>query len=104
MTDHTPTPWRHANTIYVGDNGCPAIVDHLNLVICDMLDDGRDDEECRANAALIVKAVNNHEALVKALQNIAAMDPKGIRADDLGHAARIARKALAGVVGGPARG
>ena len=29
-----------------------------------------------------------------ALEQIAAMDPKGVRADDLGQAARIARTAL----------
>ena len=34
------------------------------------------------------------DALVKALEVITAMDPKGIRADDLGRAARIAREAL----------
>jgi hypothetical protein len=34
-------------------------------------------------------------ALVKALEAISAMDPKGIRADDLGRAARIAAEALA---------
>ncbi len=32
-----------------------------------------------------------------ALRKIAAMDPKGIRADDLGRAARIARDAIARV-------
>lgn len=32
--------------------------------------------------------------LYHALQEIAAMDPKGIRADDLGRAARIASEAL----------
>lgn len=40
------------------------------------------------------------DALVKALEEIAAMDPKGIRADDLGRAARIAREALTRLVGG----
>jgi hypothetical protein len=35
------------------------------------------------------------EALVEALQKIAGMDPWGVRADDLGRAARIAREALA---------
>jgi len=35
------------------------------------------------------------EALDAALREIAAMDPKAIRADDLGRAARIARTTLA---------
>lgn len=43
-----------------------------------------------------LKAAN---LLVKALEEIAAMDPKGIRADDLGRAARIAAEALARHVG-----
>jgi spore maturation protein SpmB len=38
-------------------------------------------------------------ALVKALEQIAAMDPKGIRADDLGRAARTANEALLAAVG-----
>jgi hypothetical protein len=37
----------------------------------------------------------NVDALVKAMDEIAAMDPNGIRADDLGRAARIATDALA---------
>lgn len=36
---------------------------------------------------------------IKALQDIAAMDPKGIRADDLGRAARIASEGIQSVVG-----
>lgn len=35
-------------------------------------------------------------ALLKALDEISAMDPKGIRADDLGRAARIAAVAISG--------
>jgi hypothetical protein len=38
-------------------------------------------------------------ALVKALEQIAAMDPKGIRADDLGRAARTANEALLAAMG-----
>jgi hypothetical protein len=44
-----------------------------------------------ANAALIVKAVNSHEALVRALQKIVEMDDKPVP----GAYARIALKALA---------
>jgi hypothetical protein len=35
-----------------------------------------------------------HDAMAKALAEIAAMDPKGVRADDLGRAARIAAGAV----------
>ena len=51
-------------------------------------------ETTAANAAFIIKSVNNHDALVKALKEIAenpAMDPGGN--------SQIAREALAGLVG-----
>jgi hypothetical protein len=41
--------------------------------------------------------------LVAALEQIAAMDPKSIRADDLGRAARIAHEAIRSVVGGSSK-
>lgn len=36
------------------------------------------------------ECIAERDAMVRALRTIAAMDPKGIRADDLGRAARIA--------------
>lgn len=36
---------------------------------------------------------------IAAMEKIAAMDPKGIRADDLGRAARIASECINGAVG-----
>jgi len=45
--------------------------------------------------ARIEKLIARIEALEAALREIAAMDPKAIRADDLGRAARIARTTLA---------
>jgi hypothetical protein len=50
-------------------------------------------ENCKVNDC-------HKRELVAALEEIAAMDPKGVRADDLGRAARIAREAL-GSVGTP---
>ena len=47
---------------------------------------------------LCVKIIEQRDriwALEAALREITAMDPKAIRADDLGRAARIARAALA---------
>lgn len=41
------------------------------------------------------------DALVKALEDIAAMDPKGTRADDLGRAPRIAADGIKALVGTP---
>ncbi len=40
------------------------------------------------------KALAQRDALVGALQRIADMDPFGVRADDLGRASSIARRAL----------
>lgn len=97
MAEHTPTPWRAIEP------------DNSNYLLEIVGTNVRGNEElvCRppgrkrnANAAFIVKACNSHDALVKALEEIAAMDPKGIRADDLGRAARIAREALTRLVGG----
>ena len=68
MTDHTPTPWEcDWGTIPPDGPG----------TYCDVYTDGGDTiiarvndciERGHANAAFIVKAVNNHEALVKALK------------------------------------
>lgn len=37
------------------------------------------DKECEANAKLIVKAVNNHEKLIEALQNIIDNNPGTVK-------------------------
>lgn len=42
----------------------------------------------------------DRETLVAALKKISDMDPEGLRADDLGRAARIARDAIPDDVGG----
>jgi hypothetical protein len=43
---------------------------------------------------ILLDAAEEIERLRAALDQIVAMDPKGIRADDLGRAVRIARAAL----------
>jgi hypothetical protein len=48
---------------------------------------------------VLARWAQEQEAMAKALEKIAAMDPKGIRADDLGRAARIASEAAPGAVG-----
>lgn len=73
LTKHTPTPWPHG----CGDNASIDIVLPNNTTISI-------DRQCRykgeyvisreemeANARLIVKAVNNHEALIEALKSAA---------------------------------
>jgi hypothetical protein len=56
------------------------------------------DAKRRALAIADERAKENVQ-LRSALEKIAAMDPKGIRADDLGRAARIAREAIDPVSG-----
>lgn len=58
MSEHTKLPW-HATrkSVYVSDTNHNCLVQML-----------RNQEQNEANAALIVKAVNNHEALVEALK------------------------------------
>lgn len=125
MTDHSNLPWRAAK------GGFLMAPDGPNREVqVGKIGDFSDKELLRFNRdrwqddlELIVKAVNNHdaltemvklqgqeigitrerdEALTEALEKIAAMDPFGVRADDLGRAARVAREAL-GSVGGPVR-
>jgi len=73
MTKHVPTPWRlapakdYAGTelnIDAGERGTGGFICTAGH---------RGDEEAEANAALIVEAVNAHEALVSALRVCAGM-------------------------------
>jgi len=61
MAEHTPTPWRvKPDTTFIEqfENRRWGLI----VADCRMTDEGA------ANAAFIVKAVNNHEALVKELE------------------------------------
>lgn len=70
MSEHTPTPWRvgpdNVNPFYIAapDQGMTAFVGIVPIP----MQTGRTEAENRANAEFIVKAVNNHDALVKALE------------------------------------
>lgn len=108
MSEHTPTPWiyrpcKHDDWGWIRrtrEDGQPG-----DLVASarsgqyeseEALDQHRRDktDPYGANAAFIVKACNAYADLVKALEKIADMDPHGIRADDLGRAARVAHEAI----------
>jgi hypothetical protein len=83
MQRHSPTPWRAIDSIVIlseADHGFSTW-----LANCQVGGATRP-EQC-ANAAFIVKAVNAHEQLVKALQQIALFD------DTSGEVARAALKA-----------
>jgi hypothetical protein len=103
MTEHTPLPWDFMPSEKWHDlnsGNAPSSVFHIGdyTVVTDdpSYEFHASDAE---DAAYIVKACNAFPDLVKALEKIAAMDPWGVRADDLGRAARIARDAIADVKG-----
>lgn len=99
---HTPTPWREWNVIreegadeypapYAGDL---RIVGRNNICVGIIFGGVAGLPECEGNAALIVKAVNNHQALVDALRAIDAL-AVAHTIGAIGRAQSIARAALA---------
>ena len=62
MSGHTPTPWRGHDM----ETATLVGPDHLSIADCNARN--RLVAENRANAALIVRAVNSHAALVEALR------------------------------------
>lgn len=98
MSEHTPTPWHADPDWREGYSWNIHIVDAANpdMRICFMTSDG----PAQANADFIIKAVNNHDALVMALSGLIAFcDIKSEDETDWERAVTIARKTLAGVVG-----
>jgi len=78
-TKHTPTPWSAAISMDGRHNGfsilapwdCDGNEPYHPLIAKTFHNHGHCDmETSRANAAYIVKAVNAHEALVEALENL----------------------------------
>lgn len=107
MADHTPTPWQWDSGIIPPDgpgtysdiyvNGGEIIIAQVNDQI----------EQGKANAEFIIKAVNHHDALVKALQVLldeaTSFSVSGVYFDEdcMGHKGPdLARKALE-LVGSP---
>ena len=72
-TKHTETPWKvKGNNI---DIMAPDVAIG-ELLVAKVTHDGHDALEVQANAQFIIKAVNNHDALVEALQKLVlAVDP-----------------------------
>lgn len=89
MTNHTPTPW--AVTPCHTDINAYRIWDvHGNYLNEPFM------EEREANAAFIVKAVNNHEALVGALEYLVEYGlTSGPRSNGLHYDSAIMKKARA---------
>jgi len=66
MTEHTPTPWE-VERCQSGDMEMQGVRGaNGRIVIADLLRDGQDD----IDYAFIVRAVNCHEELVKALERV----------------------------------
>ena len=95
MTKNTPTPWYADHDLRDGMEWNIHIVEHNNPNnrVCFMTSDGPSE----ANAAFIVKAVNAHEGLVRALEEIEAIGRKSyadgsnaMRMGNIAHAALLA--------------
>lgn len=73
IVKHTPLPWKYDGDGFdslaaqdCGTDGYTVMGDDC-YPICDMIDMG-DDDQAEANAALIVKAVNSYDEILKALK------------------------------------
>lgn len=71
MGEHTPTPWA---VDYLDKHGQRVVrSEHIEVCTCWHHCVGAIEKEMEANAALIVKAVNSHQALVDALRDVLSM-------------------------------
>lgn len=61
-TGFTKGPWDYSGTVE-DHRGNPCVTDADNLVVAVALDDGKEAEECEANARLISAAPDLYEAL-----------------------------------------
>jgi hypothetical protein len=83
-TKHTPTPWHRAGDYIVSEDEI-AVAEITNPCLASQTED--------ANAAFIVRAVNAHEALVRALRELIEAAEEDGRPDR--PCVRVARAALA---------
>jgi hypothetical protein len=76
MAEHTKTPWKIAGAVHIyspgegGGNVCSMSDPRVSTVVgyTDVALDSKDADEAYANAAFIVRCVNAHDDLVKALE------------------------------------
>lgn len=114
MAEHTPTPWEVCNGTDIFPVDDPEA--RRYIANCDPEDAPVENDgdhpytdmnfaEAKANTAFIVRAVNAHDDLVKALKEIKGRDsyidatPRGERKVILGDLAKIADAALAKATG-----
>lgn len=94
-TEHSPIPWQISDSGYVVAECIPVRGQSLAIRATD--DRHGMQDEAAANAAFIVTAVNNHDALVKALTEIRDFPYVGLQASK--QTALIAGEALHRLVG-----
>lgn len=91
---HTNGPWQLSSNVFVGDSPFPAILDPHGLVVCDVLDDGKSEEETLANASLIAAAPEMLKSLLQIVNLFSTgVDPR------LDEALASAREVTARVMG-----
>ena len=94
MSDHTPTPWSLRDHWLMSPAGpVPIASGYQDWVTAP---GGSRYEEWKSNAALIVRAINSHEAREKALELIADIAEGSQTVNSLPHIAKIARDTLGG--------
>lgn len=94
MTDQKPspsTPWHAGSCFDHSINGYGIYAPGCRVAIAGYLGGT---ETARANAHFIIKAVNNHDALVKALEEIEDLGANGATAARLGNIAHAALLSL----------
>lgn len=72
MSEHTPTPWAVASNDRAIIREVPGMADGYDHYMVGVLSSHSviGHGEARANAAFIIKAVNNHQRMAEALQNL----------------------------------
>lgn len=78
-TQHTPTPWK----AIIPEMLPPYITGADGIPLADAVRYGQKRETHVANAVHIVKCVNMHDELVRALENIVSIEPGWEQYDDL---------------------
>ncbi len=96
-SQHTPTPWKHRYTCLNGKNSNYYVSgEKIEDLICNVL--GGSQDEKAANAALIVKAVNEREGLITFVGQVILAHEQGecsVPADILKQAYALLAKAEA---------
>lgn len=105
MVEHSPIPWRNIHGRIISDV-MPRDGSHD---VCSMTVTNNNHISAEANAELIVKAVNNHDALVAALRELYAQvqgECPSLLTEDSGGDARLHLEiqAVLSAVGSPPRG